>query len=111
MQKSKFLNLVLSLFLLFPLIACAARAPSQARVTRLVRHHFNEYAKKYKTSPFGNKKVMQVELLNIKEIRKHSVAAEAFVTLQGPEVFKVRVTLEKGPFGWRTLSWENLSGS
>ena len=71
--------------------------------------YVNKYGKEYEQSPFGGKKVSNVEILQINEIHKKLVAVLAFVTLSGSEVFKVRVTLEKGPFGWRYVSWENLT--
>lgn len=101
-------------FLIFPLIlfslACGGRLPNEQRTTRLLREHFNDYAKEYKKSPFGSKKVVSVEILNLQEIHKDLITVQAFITMQGPDVYKVRVNIEKGPFGWRTVSWENLSG-
>ncbi|MDZ4224687.1 MAG: hypothetical protein U1D33_02140, partial [bacterium] len=91
------------------LSACGGRLPSSSRSTSLIRKHFNQYGREYKQSPFGGKKVANVEILQINEIHKKLVSVIAFVTLSGSEVFKVRVTLEKGPFGWRYASWENLS--
>lgn len=91
-------------------LACGGRLPAQSTAKNIVRNHFNQYGKKYEASPFGGKKVTNVEILKIEEIHKHLVSAVSFVTLEGPEVFKVRLVIEKGPFGWRALSWENLSG-
>ena len=93
------------------LTACGGRLPSTARTQGIIRHHFNHYGKKYKTSPFGKKKVTNVELLKVEEIHKNLIAVQSFVTIEGPEVFKVRVVIEKGPFGWRYVSWENLTGN
>lgn len=90
--------------------ACGGRLPQTKRSTEIIRKHFTKYAKKYSTSPFGHKKVTAVEILEVKEIRKHLVYTISFVTMEGPEVFKVRVTLEKGPFGWRYVAWENVGG-
>lgn len=96
-------------FCLIALVACSGRLPSSSRSTSLIRKHFNHYGREYEKSPFGGKKVTNVEILQVNEIHKKLVAVIAFVTLSGSEVFKVRVTLEKGPFGWRYASWENLS--
>lgn len=93
------------------LTACAGRLPSAERSKNMIRKHFNQYGKKYETSPFGKKKVTDVEILKTEEIHKQLVAIQSFVTVEGPEVFKVRIVLEKGPFGWRYVAWENLSGS
>lgn len=92
------------------LIGCAGRLPSNSRATSLMRKHFNHYAKKYKESSFGKKKVTSIELLGIEEIHYKLVAVTAFITMDKSDVHKVRVTFEKGPFGWRTVDWENLGG-
>lgn len=97
--------------LIFLNLACAGRLPSQTKTTKIIRKHFHQYGKEYKESPFGNKKVTNVELLTTEEIHKHLIAVQSFVTIEGPEVFKVRVVIEKGPFGWRYIAWENLSGN
>lgn len=102
--------LVFTIFGCF-LLACGGRLPTQTTTQNIIRKHFNRYGKEYKTSPFGSKKVANVEILKIDEIHKHLVSAVSFVTIEGPEVFKVRMVIEKGPFGWRYVSWENLSGS
>lgn len=106
---SKKILFTLPLLLFVTTIACGGRFPSNSRTTQMVRRHFNKYAKKYPTSPLGNKKVISVELLQTEEIHKKLIAVFAFVTMEGPEVYKVRVTLEKGPFGWRYIAWENLT--
>lgn len=105
--KNKFWILLIALCL----VGCGGRLPSQMRSTQIIRSQLNKYAKKYKESNFGNKKVLNVEILTIEEIHKHLVAVHAFVTMTGPEVYKVRFNIEKGPFGWRFVSWENLGGS
>ncbi|OGQ05384.1 MAG: hypothetical protein A2979_10080 [Deltaproteobacteria bacterium RIFCSPLOWO2_01_FULL_45_74] len=91
------------------MVACAGRLPSTSKSTSIIRKHFNKYGKKYEASPFGNKKVTNVEILSVDEIHKQLISVQAFVTLEGSDVHKVRVTIEKGPFGWRYVSWENLS--
>lgn len=98
-------------FCLTLVIACSGRLPSSSRSTSLIRKHFNKYGREYEKNPFGGKKVTNVEILQVNEIHKKLVAVIAFVTLSGSEVFKVRVTLEKGPFGWRYASWENMTES
>lgn len=93
------------------LAACSGRLPSTERSKEIIRRHFDRYGKKYESSPFGKKKVTDVEILKQEEIHKQLVAIQSFVTVEGPDVFKVRVVLEKGPLGWRTIAWENLSGN
>lgn len=105
------MRILLITICLFALMACGGRLPSSSRSTSLIRKHFNKYGREYEKSPFGDKKVTNVEILQVNEIHKKLVAVIAFVTLSGSEVFKVRVTLEKGPFGWRYASWENMTES
>ena len=95
--------------LLVFLVACAGRTPAPKTAQHVIGAHFHHYGKLYKETSFGKSKVREVEILGTEEIHKNLVAVTAFVTLENGDVFKVRVTLEKGPFGWRTLSWENLS--
>lgn len=106
------------IFLLVSLCACVGRMPATRTTTKLIRNHFNDYGKKYETGVFGKKKVASVELLKVEELHKHLISVTAFVTMsaskgpgENPDVHKVRVTLEKGPFGWRTVAWENLGGN
>lgn len=104
---------VLLVFITVGAAGCAKRLPSERKTTHLIREYFNNYAKEYNQSSFGNKKVKNVEVLSIKELHKNFITAQAFVTMAGEnvDVYKVRVTIEKGPFGWRYVSWENLSGN
>ena len=92
------------------MVSCAGQLPSNSRATSLLRKHFNHYAKKYKESSFGKKRVTSVELLGIEEIHFKLVSVTAFITMNKTDVHKVRVTLERGPFGWRYVDWENLGG-
>ena len=102
-------NILILLSGVLLIASCGGRLPSQSTSTHIVKRHFTHYSHKYKSSVFGHKKVVNVEILNIEEIHKHLVNVTAFVTMEGPEVFKIRMNIEKGPFGWRYLSWENLS--
>lgn len=114
----KFFFFILLLPLLFAL-GCGGRLPSTHATTSILRHHFNKYARKYEKSPFGNKKVLSIEILKLEEIHKNLAAVSAFLTMEGTstelstgrDVYKVRVLIEKHSLGWRFLSWENLSGS
>lgn len=99
-----------TILLILMLAACGGRLPTTAKTQSILRHHFQKYGKKYKESPFHNKKITNIEVLKMDEIHKNLIVAQSFVTIEGPEVFQVRMTIEKGPFGWRYVSWENLSG-
>ncbi|MDO8527538.1 MAG: hypothetical protein Q7T03_07625 [Deltaproteobacteria bacterium] len=105
-----FLVMVLGLTLTMLVAGCAGRLPSNSKSTSLIRKYFNKYAKKYPESTFGAKKVANVEILSTDEIHKHLVSVLAFVTMSS-DVHKVRVSIEKGPFGWRYVDWENLSSA
>jgi len=88
--------------------ACGGRLPKPTTSKKIIQHHFKKYGKKYKDSPFGKARVKETEILETEEIHKHFATTTAFVTLENSEVFKVRFTLEKTPFGWRYVLWENL---
>lgn len=112
-MKSKVIgSLTLSGFLLlFIVSACAGRLPKPNRVQELAAHHFNRYAKKYKDSFFGGSKVKEVDILGIEEIHKNLVGVWAFITMENGTVRKVRLVLERSPFGWKYKSWEDEAGS
>ncbi len=90
------------------LVGCAGRLPAPKTSQRVLKHHFHHYGKQFKETAFGKSKVREVEILDTEEIHKNLVTVTAFVTLEDGDVFKVRVTLERGSFGWRYVSWENL---
>ena len=95
---------------LITIIGCGGRLPSTSKSTHIIRRYFNKYAKEYPESSFGKKKVSGIEILSTDEIHKNYISVQSFITMAGTDVHKVRVTIEKGPFGWRYVSWENLSG-
>lgn len=103
-------HLIGSLLLFLFLAGCAGRLPSSSRSAALTKRHFNKYARKYKESAFGRKKVANVEILETSEVHRKLATVVAFVTMSDSDVHKVRMTFEKGPFGWRYVYWENLSG-
>lgn len=102
--KASCLLLIASLML-----AGCARMPTAKRSAHLIKHHFKKYAKKYPATSYGKAGVKEVEITGQQEIHKHYVAVESFVTLGDGSVQRVDATLEKGPLGWRFVSWENES--
>jgi hypothetical protein len=100
---------------LFTVVALAAafsscaRQPTQKRSAALIKSYFQKYGKKYPESEFGGKKISEVEVISQNEVHKHLVAVEAFITPVEGDVKRVFVTIDKGPVGWRFVSWENAS--
>ena len=91
------------------LAAGCARMPKPDRSTQVLRSHFKRYGKKYPATIYGQSRVKEMDITGQEEIRKHLVAVNSFVTLESGDVQRVHATLEKGPFGWRLLSWELAS--
>jgi len=91
------------------LMASCARQPSQARSMSIIKHHFKKYGKEYPDTIYGKSVINDVEITSQEEIHKHLVAVEAFLTLKDGTVKRVYVSIEKGPLGWRFVSWENAS--
>lgn len=97
--------LIVCMLFLFP--ACA-RQPEAKRSSKIIQSYFKKYAKKYPTSIYGTSGgVKEVEIMNQKEIHKHLVAVQAFLTLKDGSVERINATVERGPTGWRFVSWEN----
>lgn len=91
-------------------ISCA-RVPSPTRSSKLIQKHFKKYAKKYSDSVYGaSGGVKEVEVLKQKEIHKNLVTVESFITLGDGQVQRIHATVQRGPFGWRFVSWENDTG-
>ena len=84
-----------------------ARQPSSARSEKIIKSHFKKYGKKFKQSDYGSNPVDKVEVRSQQEIHKKLVAIEAFITLKDGTVKLIHATVEKGPIGWRFVSWEN----
>jgi len=106
MKKSLRILTVFIICLSILALSCA-RQPSYDRSAKVIRKYFKKYGKKYPDTAFGKSKVSEVEILSQEEIHKHLVAVEAFVTFEDGSVRKVSATVEKGPLGWRFISWEN----
>jgi type IV secretory pathway component VirB8 len=88
--------------------ACA-RMPSTAKSAKVIKKYFNKYGKKYPDTEYGKNRVQEVEITDRQEIHKHFVAVESFVTLKDGTIRRIYATLEKGPLGWRFVSWENIT--
>ena len=88
------------------LMASCARVPSTKRSSRILLSHFKKYAKKYPDTVYGQHGVTEAEITEQNEIHKHLVAVKAFITLGDGSVQRVHATVEKGPLGWRFVSWE-----
>lgn len=87
--------------------ACA-REPKAKQSSKLIQKYFNKYGKKYKETIFAAG-VKDVDVTNQDEIHKNLVAVQAFVTLKDGSVQRINATVERGPLGWRFVSWENDS--
>lgn len=109
------MKLNLKSVLLFALAAAflcssCARVPDPKRSAALIKKHFKKYAKKYPTTIFGKNGVKEVEITSEKEIHKNLISVEAFITLSDNQVQRINATIERGPMGWKFISWENATG-
>ncbi|HQG13476.1 MAG: hypothetical protein BWY40_01066 [bacterium ADurb.Bin270] len=94
--------------MMFPAMgASCARQPSSARSEKIIKSHFKKYGKKFKQSDYNSNPVEKVEVISQQEIHKKLVAIEAFITLKDGTVKLIHATVERGPVGWRFVSWEN----
>lgn len=89
--------------------ACGGRLPKPERAESMLTHHFDRYAKKYPQSPFGNSAVDEVDILEIREIRKDKAEITAFVSMSDGALYKVRSIALKKALGWRFENWEMLA--
>lgn len=104
--SSKLLLLIIAA--IFTFSPACARQPKAKRSADVIQKYFNKYAKKYKETVFRTSGgVKEVEVINQEEIHKNLVAVQAFLTLKDSSVQRISATLERGPFGWRFVSWEN----
>ncbi|MBN1283268.1 MAG: hypothetical protein JXA24_05810 [Proteobacteria bacterium] len=87
-------------------VAGCARTPEPKTSQKVIRSYFKKYGKKYPTTVYGKSKVRDVEVTGTDEIRKHLVAVDSFLTLADGQVQRIHATLQKGPFGWKFVSWE-----
>ena len=105
------LRTILPILIVAVLMASCARLPSTSRSQRILTKHFKKYAKKYPKTAYGLYGVKEVEVTKEYEIHKNYIGLEAFITLGNDDVQRILATVDRGPFGWRFLSWENTSGS
>lgn len=91
------------------LIVSCARQPSYKRSSKIINHYFEKYGKKYPDTIYSKNAVTSVEITSQEEIHKHLIAVEAFITLKDGTVQRIHATIERGPIGWRFVSWENAS--
>ena len=91
------------------LAAGCARMPKPERSAKVIKSFFKKYGKKYPTTAYGEYGVKEIDITDQSEIHKHLVAVESFITLGDGQVQRIYATLEKGPLGWRFISWELAS--
>lgn len=100
---------LLVITLTFSFVACSQRMPKPRTARSVIKSYFKDYGGKYKDSDFGQYKVDEVEISDIKELQHEMVYVEAYVSLGGGDVvYKVGATLLKKTLFWRLISWENL---
>lgn len=99
-----------ALIMVSPAIGCGGRLPSPQTAHKLTTKFFQKYGKKHRQSDFGRQAIERVEIVGVHEIQKDLAEAEAYLRLTGGMAYRVRVTLQKKPLGWRAVVWENLGG-
>ena len=107
-MKKKHIALILVLMMIAA--ACGGRVPKPSRSQKIIQKYFKKYAKKYPDSIYGKARVTKVEIDRQEEIRKNCAAIDAYLSLGDGTLKKIDVTIEKGPLGWRFLSWEDATG-
>ena len=104
MKKLAFAILLLFAFVQ---IGCGARTPSQAKTANIAKRYFHKYGKKYKDTEFGQGKVSQVEVKEVRELQKNVSTSFLLVKMDTGSEIPVIMTLTRKPVtGWRTTSWE-----
>lgn len=104
------IKLVVAAVMTAMVFASCARQPATKRSAALIKSHFKKYAKKYPDTIYGKTPVANVEISEQNEIHKNLVAVESFITLSDGKVERIYATIERGPFYWRFVSWENDTG-
>lgn len=105
-KTSAFLAILIAAAL--ALAPACAREPKAKQSSKLIQKYFNKYGKKYKETIFAAG-VKEIEVTNEEEIHKNLIAVQAFITLKDGSVQRINATVERGPIGWRFVSWENDS--
>ncbi len=99
--------MLLLICLAFLAAGCADRTPSPPKTANIAKGYFKRYGKKYKESEFGQSKVSQVEVKEVRELQKNVATAFLLVKLEnGSEIPAIMTLIRKLPGGWRTTSWE-----
>lgn len=96
--------------LIFALSACGGRVPKPKTSRKVIQKYFKKYAKKYPTTIYGQNGVAKVEVEDQQEIHKKFVSVEAYVVLGDGNLRKIIASVQKGPFGWKFVSWEDATG-
>jgi hypothetical protein len=107
-MKKRYLVFLIAVTL--ALTACGGRLPSPARSQKIIEHFFHRYAKKYPDTVYGQNKVKEIQVEKQTEIRKHFATVESYVILNDGSLRKINATVEKGPLGWKFVSWEDNTG-
>ena len=103
----KKLTLALLLIFAFAQVGCGTRTPSQAKTARIAKGFFNKYGKKYKETEFGQGKVSQVEVKEVRELQKNVSTSFMLVKMDTGSEIPIIMTLIRKPIsGWKTTSWE-----
>lgn len=100
------LTAAVAILLTLTMFAGCARQPKTKTSSKIIKSYFKKYGKKYPNTIYHKGAVTQVEVTSQQEIHKGMVAVESFITLKDGGVQRVYATLERGPFGWKFVSWE-----
>lgn len=105
MRKKLALALLLSLCLTGA--ACGGRTPSNVKTAKIAKGFFNKYGKKFKDTQFGQSKVSQVEVKEVRELQKNVSTSFLLVKMaDGTEIPVIMTLIRKPVSGWHTTSWE-----
>ena len=108
MKKIIRLTLVLLILVSFGITSACGRQPTPKRTADIMESFFKKYGKEYPESIFGQTQLQGVQILHIDEVHKNLVAVYAILELQNGMAMQTRFSIQKKPFGWRAVSWENM---
>lgn len=109
MKRTSLIKHILVIAIMAAFVSGCARLPSNKNASNILKHQYSKYGKKYKDSVMGSSQVAAVQIDGMDEIHKHYVAVYAYVNLVDGTQIKTRNTLQKKTFGWKFISWENLT--
>jgi len=89
--------------------ASCARQPSHVKSAKIIKSYFKKYGRRYPKTIYGKTHISNIDIISEGEIHKGLVSVEAFITMNDGTVRRIRMTIKKGSFGWRYVSWENAS--